>query len=225
MSDFNRQLRREVTRLKEENQNLREEIVSLREYLHALTSLLDAIDELDPHAEVMSLLERILSKGMAVTAAKDGSLLVLDEESKELVFVLARGEVSPLRLIGHRIPPGKGIAGWVAEKGQPAIVNNARRDNRFYAGVDDAFKFQTNSVLAVPIIGEGRVLGVVEVLNKSNGKAFEAADQNLLVLLCRFAGDVLYKMLQEGEPETGAIASSQEAPTPPSTEPDPYQPT
>ncbi|MBN1310320.1 MAG: GAF domain-containing protein [Anaerolineae bacterium] len=189
----------ELTQLKEENQNLREEVVVLREYLNALHALLDAIDDLDPTVEIMPLLDRILANGMAVTNAQDGSLLVLDEETNELVFVLARGQVAPSRLIGQRIPPGRGIAGWVAQKNQPTIVNNARADIRFYPGIDDAFKFQTNSVLAVPIVGQGRVLGVIEVLNKRSGRIFDPADQTLLTLLCRFAGDVLLTMIQQEE--------------------------
>lgn len=206
MSQYSRHLQSELAQLKEENQDLREEVVVLREYLNALHALLDAIDDLDPASEIMPLLDRILANGMAVTNAQDGSLLVLDDETNELVFILARGQVAPSSLIGQRIPPGRGIAGWVAQKAQPTIVNNARGDIRFYPGIDDAFKFQTNSVLAVPIVGQGRVLGVIEVLNKHSGRIFDPADQTLLTLLCRFAGDVLYAMIQQEE--QAAIAES-----------------
>lgn len=215
MGEYGRHLKHEVTSLKEENQTLKEEVVVLREYLSALHALLDAIEDLDPKTEIMPLLDRILANGMAVTNAQDGSLLVVDDESSELVFVLARGKLAPSSLIGQRVPPGRGIAGWAAQKGQPTIVNNARGDIRFYPGIDDAFKFQTNSVLAVPIIGKGRTLGVIEVLNKHNGRIFDPADQTLLTLLCRFAGDVLYTMLQQEEQST-APKSEQPAPANPS---------
>lgn len=211
MGEYGRHFKQEAVRLKEENQILKEEVVVLREYLNALHALLDAIDDLDPTTEIMPLLDRILANGMAVTNAQDGSLLVVDDESNELVFVLARGNISPSSLIGQRVPPGRGIAGWVAQKGQPTIVNNARGDIRFYPGIDDAFKFQTNSVLAVPIVGKGRTLGVIEVLNKHSGRIFDPADQALLTLLCRFAGDVLYTMLQQEEPSAPAKS---EQPTP-----------
>jgi GAF domain-containing protein len=59
-------------------------------------------------------------------------------------------------------------------------------------------------VLAVPITGKGRVLGVIEVLNKHSGRIFDPADQTLLTLLCRFAGDVLYTMSQQDEQGTAA---------------------
>jgi GAF domain-containing protein len=196
MSDLTRTLRREVARLKEENDALREEVMSLRQYLDALYHLVDAIDQLDPSQEVVPLLDRMLQNAMQVLSAKDGSLLVRDEESNELVFVLARGEVDPRKLVGQRVPAGKGIAGWVVQHKRPTIVNQARSDDRFYAGVDQAMQFQTNSVLAVPIIGRGDVLGVIEMLNKQNGLPFNTADQTMLLLLCKFAGEVLYTMVE-----------------------------
>ncbi|MBN1430589.1 MAG: GAF domain-containing protein [Anaerolineae bacterium] len=202
MSQYSHHLKNDFMQLKQENQELKEEVVVLREYLSALHALLDAIEDLDPASEIMPLLDRILANGMAVTNAQDGSLLVLDEETNELVFVLARGRVAPPMLIGQRVPPGRGIAGWVAQKGQPTIVNNAHADIRFYPGIDDAFKFQTNSVLAVPIVSQGQVLGVIEVLNKHNGRIFDPADQALLTLLCRFAGDVLHSMMLQEEQTT-----------------------
>ena len=199
MGDIVRNLQHEVSRLKDENQQLRDEAASLRGYVGALESLMDALDELNPQAEIIPLLDRILYNAMIVTTSKDGSLLVVDDEAKELAFVHARGEVSIDKLAGQRLPLGKGIAGWVAQNGKPAIVDNARIDARFFPGIDDAFRFTTNSVLAVPIIGKGQVLGVIEVLNKLNGKPYGQADLMLLSLLCRFAGDVLYAMTQQEE--------------------------
>jgi GAF domain-containing protein len=204
MGDLVRSLQHELSRLKDENQTLREEAVSLREYVGAIESLIDAIDELDPKAEIMPLLDRILVNAMTVTNSKDGSLMVLDEEKNELAFVYARGDVSTDKLAGQRLPVGEGIAGWVAKNGKPAIVANARNDPRFFAGIDDAYKFTTNSVLAVPIVGKGQVLGVIEVLNKFNGTVYNQTDQMLLMLLCRFAGDVLHTMAHQEEEKPAA---------------------
>ncbi len=199
MGDINRFMKQENARLTDENQALREEVISLRQYVSAIESLMEAIDELNPKAEILPLLDRILYNAMTVTNSKDGSLMVMDEEKNELAFVLARGDVSTEKLAGQRLPLGRGIAGWVAQNRKPSIVNNARTDPRFYAGIDDAFKFKTNSVLAVPIIGQGKVLGVIEVLNKQDDKSYQPTDQMLLTLLCRFAGDCLATMAAQEE--------------------------
>ena len=47
------------------------------------------------------------------------------------------------------------------------------------------------SIAAAPLIGNGRVLGVVEVLNQPGDTPFTELDQALLTLLCRFAGEAL----------------------------------
>lgn len=199
MNEQLRYLQQEVSRLQDENQSLKDEVLSLREVTESTKLLASAIDELDPNTEVMPLLGCILASALAVIHAEDGSLLVLDEETDELVFVLSHGQVPQEKLAGVRIPPGKGIAGWVATHNRPTIVNNAATDDRFYAGIDNRFDFTTNSVLAVPLASKGRVMGVVEVLNKTSGAPFSEIDQSLLFLLCRFAGDVIHSVIHRDE--------------------------
>jgi GAF domain-containing protein len=199
MSDVSRFMQQEVSRLKEENTILRDEVYTLREYLKSLQALMNAVNHLDTQAEIMPLLDNVLASAMTVTGAQDASLLVVDEETQELAFVVSRGDQQSQSLIGQRIPSGKGIAGWVAQTGKPAIVSSAHTDPRFYPGIDDAFSFTTNSILATPIIGGGKVIGVIEVLNKHNDMPFAETDQILLVLLCRFAGEVLNVMSQQEE--------------------------
>jgi phosphoserine phosphatase RsbU/P len=211
MGDVNRYLKEELAKLQHENQNLREEVILLREYVGAVESLMDAVNELDPKAEIIPLLDRILYNAMTVTNSKDGSLLVVDEESNELAFVIAKGDVSTEKLAGQRLPMGKGIAGWVAQNKKPTIVNQAKTDPRFFTGIDDAFKFTTNSVLAVPIVGNNKVLGIIEVLNKQNGHAYEMTDQMLLEMLCRFAGECLATMAAQEEADA-AKAEAKPAP-------------
>ena len=76
-------------------------------------------------------------------------------------------------------------------------MNNARIDERFHSSVDMELDYQTNSLLAAPLIGGGRLLGVVEVLNKRNNKLFSTGNQTLLTIMCRFAGELLYSMIKD----------------------------
>ncbi len=204
MSDQLRYMQHEVSRLQDENRALKEEVVSLRQYLNSLQALMTAIDQIAPSDEIMPLLDRILYNALLVINARNGSLLVLDEETRELVFVITHGDVPRQQLVGVRIPPGKGIAGWVVEHRRPTVVNNAASDDRFFPGIDTRFDFQTQSILAAPIIGSGRVLGVIEVLNKQNDAPFNQTDQTLMMLLCRFAGEVLSAIVQRDEPAAAA---------------------
>ncbi|MDJ0811117.1 MAG: GAF domain-containing protein [Desulfobacterales bacterium] len=105
-----------------------------------------------------------------------GSLLFLKgEELKFAVAFNTRVKSS----MGHSIKLGQGIAGYVAAKGRSIIVNDTTRSPHFFAGVDKSTGFRTRSALCVPMISKGRVIGVIEVLNKINGD-FTAGDEDLL---------------------------------------------
>jgi GAF domain-containing protein len=195
MSEQTRYLKNEVTRLQEENKALKEEVMSLRQYLDSLNALNEAVDEIEKGKDITGVLDRILYNALMVINAEAGSLMVVDDETQELVFVIAHGKVPREKLMGLRIPHGKGIAGWVAVHKKPAIVNNTSGDTRFFSDVDTGSGFQTDSILAVPIIGNNEVLGVIEVLNKRGGAMFNQTDQMLMTLLCHFAGEVLSGMM------------------------------
>lgn len=203
-------VRQEVARLKQENEELRDEVSTLQRYVDAVQTLLETVDSLDPAAEVMSLLDRMLYNALTMVNGQEGSLLVVDEETNELVFVLTRGDRQHL-LQGRRMPIDKGIAGWVALYQQPQIVNNPAADDRFYAGIDQAVQSRTQSILAVPILGGGRLLGVMELINKRDSRPFNSTDQALVVLLCRFAGHVLDQMLQQDQADDAGPAQNYEA--------------
>lgn len=214
MSDQVRFMRNEVNRLQEENKALKEEVASLRHYVTSLANLMEAVDEMDVNAEVMALLGRILQNAMVLIEAEDASLLVSDDETGELVFVLAYGYVPQANLVGVRVPAGKGIAGWVAQHRKPVIVHNAPSDARFYSHIDASTQHKTNTILAVPIMTQNRVLGVIEALNKRGSALFNETDQVLLSLLCRFAGEVLLHIVERDEAGT---QPSPETETPPSS--------
>lgn len=190
------QVRDELARLEEENRTLTREVAGLRRFIRSLQNLADA-SEGDVSGQIVEILEQILHNALEAIDARNGSLLVLDEDTGELVFVLALGEVPPSSLTGLRLPAGTGIAGWVAANREPTIVEEARSDPRFYPGVDDAFQFNTRSLVAAPIIGGGRVIGVIEALNKEAARSFTADDLSLLMLLCRFAGELLHSLEEQ----------------------------
>ncbi|OFV86680.1 MAG: hypothetical protein A2V74_12335 [Acidobacteria bacterium RBG_16_70_10] len=108
-------------------------------------------------------------------------MLMVDEEKQDLRFEVALGakgkDISSLRL-----KIGEGVAGWVAQTGRPAIVNDTARDPRFAARFDLKTQFQTRSILCAPLISRGRTIGVVEILNKLGGR-FTRSDLDVLMTL------------------------------------------
>lgn len=186
-----------LARLRTEKDALADEAVALRGFIGALTALTDALYSPRNESEILTLFEAVLDNAMRAIDASAGSLLIPDEGTGELIFAIARGESPKEQLVGRRVPAGKGVASWVLTHRQSAIVNNPAADERFYKELDDLLQHQTRSILAAPLIGGGRVIGVVEMINKKNGKLFSTGNQRLLSVMCRFAGELLSSIVKD----------------------------
>lgn len=183
-------LANEIAQLKDENRQLRDQLHRYREFMTALMQIEETASGVHSDEALFQLLKHILDNTLAIVDAHDGSLALLDDETAELVFVIVCGEVGPM-LKGYRMPSNEGVVGWVVANQKPALIENARLDTRFSQRVDQKTGFVTRSILAAPLLGDDRVLGVVEVLNKHGDAPFEALDQALVSVFCRFAGQAL----------------------------------
>ena len=179
--------------LKTDNEALENEVRMLRSVLDALRSLQEVSANITAQTDVMGLLDRILESALASIGAHDGSLLLVDEETGELVFVVVFGEVRDV-LSGHRIALGEGIAGWVAANREAVMVGGVHFDHRFSGSVDRKFEFLTRSMLCVPIIYADNVLGVIQALNKIDGEAFNEGDLALLGVVAQLAAAAITNM-------------------------------
>lgn len=193
--------------LVEENQRLKAELSVLRKFIDSMKQVMEAVEQAPREAEIMDILDGILRNVMATIGAGDGSLLVLDDDTNELVFVISQGRIPQEHLHWKRLPPGEGIAGWVVQHRRATIVNDTHTDKRFYGEIDSQLEFNTKSLLAAPLVGGGRVLGVIELLNKTDKKLFSISDQTLLSIICRFAGELLYTLIQVNQEQPPSSAS------------------
>ncbi len=183
-------LQQENIRLQEENEHFRDELVRMRLILRTLGKLSQVSMSINQQTDVMQLLDQIMASALICIGADDGTLMLVDEEENELAFVVAHGQIGD-KLTQYRIPLGVGIAGWVAEHGKPQIIPNVYNDDRFSPKIDQAFQFKTHSMLCVPIIYNEKVLGIIQVLNKSNRKEFNQADLIMLTIVAQLAADSL----------------------------------
>lgn len=195
--DATREWHARLLTLRKENAALVEEAKALRDFIGALMDLMDALHSPRKESEILTIFESVLDDAMRAIGASAGSLLIPDESNGELIFAIVRGVTPAEQLISKRVPAGKGVASWVLKHRQSAIVNNAAADDRFYKGMDNQLKHTTNSILAAPLIGGGRVIGVVEMINKKNGKLFSTGNQTLLSVMCRFAGELLFSIVRD----------------------------
>lgn len=117
---------------------------------------------------------------------EEGSLLLADEITGDMVFAYTTGKVGK-QLLGQRLPRGAGIAGFVVESGQSVIVNDAQTDERFDDTTDRSTGYTTRAMLATPLRAVGGVQGVIEVLNRRDRRPFTIDDQRLLEALSDYA--------------------------------------
>jgi PAS domain S-box-containing protein len=110
------------------------------------------------------LLVRILDILVRELGAENGSIMRLDEASGSLTVWAGRGvhdDPRSPRPEGSAIPIGEGIAGWVAARREPLLVNDVSRDIRFVRrGQDRAVR---GSLICIPLLGDARVLGVLNL--------------------------------------------------------------
>ncbi|MBI3552003.1 MAG: GAF domain-containing protein [Elusimicrobia bacterium] len=132
-----------------------------------LELLLEMGQLLSSKLDINELLVTILKLASRVVRAEQASLLLLDEKTQELYFDVALGlgeEASKLRL-----KMGQGIAGAVAKTKKSEIINDPKSDPRWSPKMDEQSGFTTKSILAVPMNIKGKLLGVVEAINKIEG--------------------------------------------------------
>jgi signal transduction histidine kinase len=175
-------LAREMEALKQEVEQLRQEKTTTLEHMAVLQIMQGVGRSLSSELNLEPLLQMILGSAVQVMGASAGSLLLLDRETDELVFEVIEGGIGAA-LEGTRMPADKGIAGWVFTHRQPLIVDDVNRDDRYYRDVAQDYDFTTTSLLCVPMITRGKVIGVLQLINKDPGKYFSIADQEILITL------------------------------------------
>ncbi len=136
-----------------------------RDEMDRLRTLVEASKLINSSIEPDSLFASILTVARNELLVDRGTLYFVDEQKQEIWTKIA-GELSN----EIRLPIGKGLAGTVAATGEPLILHDAYEDPRFDRSLDQKTGYRTRSMLCVPIKNRRqRVVGVLQLLNKTNG--------------------------------------------------------
>jgi len=154
--------------------------------LRELLLMTGTISTIGAPAKHNVVLDEIVETAASVMRAQAASLFVLDEERNELIFQVALGEKAD-NVRNFRVPLGRGIAGYVAVTGQPIAVADATQDPRFASDIGQAIGYVPKTILCVPLYLNGRVIGVLELLDKAGGTPFSSADMELLIRFANLA--------------------------------------
>ena len=176
---MNERKERSIEELLLENKALSSENKVAKERIAALRALQQVAQSLASELNLEPLLKNILRSAVEVMNASAGSLLLIDPATEELVFEVIEGGGGEA-LQGQRMAKDKGIAGWAVTNRRPLIVNDVDKHERHYKGIETATDFKTDSLICVPLLAKGKVIGALEVLNKRSGENFNDDDLDIL---------------------------------------------
>ncbi|MBC2709870.1 MAG: sigma 54-interacting transcriptional regulator [Desulfosarcina sp.] len=141
--------------------------------LKAISSWVSSVQDLD------KLLQLIIESATSVVRAEAASLLLLDPKTDTLYFKVATGAKGE-EVKEFRVKMGQGIAGHVAKTGQPMLIADAQKDNRWMREISDSIDYETRSMACVPLTIDSSTIGVVQVINKRDNTQFTQADMEVL---------------------------------------------
>jgi signal transduction histidine kinase len=155
-----------------------------------LRNLVQISSQVNSSLETQEALNNALMSVEQSLNAEVSSIFEVDKAKGELYFRLARGPGSE-KIKTLRLKIGQGIAGWVAQTEKPLICADPYGDARFSRQFDAQSGFCTRSILCVPLKSQDRLVGVLEVLNKKDGRCFHDEDLEILTMLGNMIGPAL----------------------------------
>jgi diguanylate cyclase (GGDEF)-like protein len=157
----------------------------LTRHSQELTIFHDVAKALTSSLDLDSILQTIMEKMAEYFRPDTWSLLMIDEHHSELYFAIAVGDAAEA-LKNVRLKVGEGIAGWVAKNGEQVISADVANDPRFAPRIDEVTRWQTQSVICVPLRSRLRVLGVIQLVNVDLSQ-FNEPELFFLQALCDYA--------------------------------------
>ncbi len=152
-----------------------------------LAALVQASRAINSELEMPQVFRRVVEQAAVVLHAEGASVLLLDEDREELVFMAATGPAGG-SLEGERIRADQGIAGQIVRTTRPVRIDDVRQNRNFYAGIDAKTQGKTQALIGAPMLFRGKILGVVEVLNPLGKKrSFTDDDIELLKVFANLA--------------------------------------
>lgn len=164
--------------LKQENKTLR---TTIKQVKKELAFFINVGKLLTSTLELNKVIEIIMGNVQKLVSVEAWSLLLIDDKMDEIFYAATKGSFIPGELNDVRLKIGEGIAGIAAERGKPLIVRNVLKDKRCSKCFRDIKGLAPRDVLCVPIISKKKTIGILELVNKKNGRVFTKNEQELML--------------------------------------------
>lgn len=159
----------ENARLLDEARRRAQEFKTLARLSNILNSVLDQ----------KTIRQKTMESVVELLKFETGSLYLIDEEKNELYFEVALGE-NNIGLKKQRLKMGEGVAGWVAEKGKSLLLTDTSKDSRWARHIAELSNLKTLNMITVPVKAKNKTIGVLQAINKLEGKKPTGNDLHLL---------------------------------------------
>lgn len=170
-----------------------DQVICSREERSGITSLMKMAALINSSLDTEEIRRTAIAVATGCVGADAASLLLIDKHTNELCFEIVTGSKSTF-LEQKRMKSGEGIAGWVARKGGAIIVDDVKNDKRFNPIFDNESGYETKNMLVVPVYCKGNMLGVLQAINKLEGK-FSENDLEMLETVANLVGTAIENAL------------------------------
>ncbi|MCP4878755.1 MAG: GAF domain-containing protein [Gammaproteobacteria bacterium] len=200
--DIVQMLKREIEDLKARNQKLDARIKRHQQAFRALNRMDETMRAMRSGFDLKRLITDLLALVLHACDSENGSLILVDDDTDELVFAEVVGAARE-QLLNHRIDNDTGIVGHVVRTHQAMLVTDVQNSSKWSAEVDRVIGFNTNALMCAPLFNSAKTFGAIEVVNIMSGDQFDDNDLAILRVTARFVSQALQEAeditLMEGE--------------------------
>jgi len=188
-----------VQMLRDENESLKARIQQIsirltrhRQAFRALNQMDDTMNGLSVEFDLKKLLNKLLSLALHACDSENGSLILIDDKSGELVFADVVGEARE-QLRNHRISSDTGIVGNVVMTKIPVLVPDVQKSVQWSSEIDQVVGFKTRALMCAPLYNDDKTYGAIEVVNNNSNDDFDENDLAILRVTARYVSQALQK--------------------------------
>jgi len=142
--------------------------------------------------DLEKLINKLLSLALHACDSENGSLILIDDETAELVFADVIGEARK-QLINHRIKLNVGVVGQVVTTKEPVLIADVRKSVQWSSEVDQIIGFKTHALMCAPLYNDDKTYGAIEVVNNNSNDDFDDNDLAILRVTARYVSQALQK--------------------------------
>lgn len=156
--------------------------------IEKLRSLIEINTIISSSLEKRKVLKTLIDKTMHLLDCEKCNILLVDFESNQLKYEVVSNEDEMEKLKLFNLEMGEGVAGTVWKVGKPFLSADPNKDLRLMENMEIFSGFKMNSIMAIPLVVNGRVIGVMEGINKKLGLVFDYFDMEIFQHLAIQAG-------------------------------------